>query len=140
VFWRSNDKDYYAILQVDPKAEPEVIEAAYLRLSRKYHPDNSGNPATGHRMGDINEAFRVLSDPASRRGYDLRRSLRRSRPWSSRTQDPEELVRAILPYVGIALLVFLAIRILPLFVRPPIVLAVLVAVGAAVLALKLRRR
>jgi len=49
-------------------------------------------------------------------------------------------VRAILPYVGIALLVFLAIRILPLFVRPPIVLAVLVAVGAAVLALKLRRR
>ena len=140
MFWRSNDKDYYTILQVDPKAEPEVIEAAFLRLSRKYHPDNSGNPATGHRMGDINEAFRVLSDPAGRRAYDLRRSLRLSPAWSSRSRDPEQLLRLILPYVVIALLALVAIRILPLFVRPPIVLAILLAVGAAVLAHKLRRR
>ncbi|HSD83576.1 MAG TPA: DnaJ domain-containing protein, partial [Anaerolineae bacterium] len=32
-------KNYYQILQVVPQAEPEVIEAAYRRLMRKYHPD-----------------------------------------------------------------------------------------------------
>ena len=31
--------DPYKILQVDPEAEDEVIQAAYRRLARKYHPD-----------------------------------------------------------------------------------------------------
>jgi DnaJ-class molecular chaperone len=35
------NKDYYKILQVDPSAEQEVIEAAYRRLARMYHPDIS---------------------------------------------------------------------------------------------------
>ncbi len=29
------NKNYYKILQVDPSAEPEVIKAAYKRLSLK---------------------------------------------------------------------------------------------------------
>lgn len=39
-------KDPYEILQVSKNAETEVIEAAYRRLARKYHPD--ANPATEH--------------------------------------------------------------------------------------------
>ena len=31
--------DAYKVLQVDPEAEDEVIQAAYRRLARKYHPD-----------------------------------------------------------------------------------------------------
>lgn len=31
--------DYYEILQVHVNAEPEIIKAAYKRLSIKYHPD-----------------------------------------------------------------------------------------------------
>jgi curved DNA-binding protein CbpA len=31
--------DPYKILQVDSEAEDEVIQAAYRRLARKYHPD-----------------------------------------------------------------------------------------------------
>ncbi|HUZ87547.1 MAG TPA: DnaJ domain-containing protein, partial [Candidatus Baltobacterales bacterium] len=29
------------MLQVDPSADPEVIEAAYRRLALKYHPDHN---------------------------------------------------------------------------------------------------
>ncbi len=38
--------DPYKILQVDPEAEDEVIQAAYRRLAQKYHPDRAtGNDA-----------------------------------------------------------------------------------------------
>jgi len=33
--------DCYGILQVHPKAEKEVIDAAYRKLAAKYHPDVS---------------------------------------------------------------------------------------------------
>ncbi len=63
-------KDYYAILMVHPKAEPFLIEAAYKRLAREYHPD-FGNVGSKHeKMVELNEAYAVLSDPARRRSYD----------------------------------------------------------------------
>ena len=68
-----DDKDYYRVLQVDPAAEPEVIQAAYRGLAAKYHPDRyKGSDATA-RMQRINEAYDVLSDPARRRDYDRSR-------------------------------------------------------------------
>ena len=36
--------DPYKVLQVDPEAEDEVIQAAYRRLARKYHPDLAKTP------------------------------------------------------------------------------------------------
>jgi curved DNA-binding protein CbpA len=67
--------DYYRILQVHPQAEQEVIEGAYRRLMRKYHPDsvNPGqrdNPEIQRRVREINEAYAILGDPAKRRQYD----------------------------------------------------------------------
>jgi len=32
------EKDYYAVLQVHPRAEAIVVEAAFKRLAREYHP------------------------------------------------------------------------------------------------------
>ncbi len=66
--------DYYEILQVHPKAEPEVIEAAYRRLARLYHPDVSRRPDAAERMRQINLAYEVLSDPQKRRAYDAARA------------------------------------------------------------------
>lgn len=66
--------DYYEILQVHPRAEPEVIEAAYRRLARLYHPDVSRHPDAGERMRQINLAYEVLSDPQKRRAYDAARA------------------------------------------------------------------
>jgi curved DNA-binding protein CbpA len=65
--------DFYRILQVDPQAEPEVIQAAHRTLARKYHPDIPGGSET--RMVAINQAWDVLSNPKSRNAYDQGRSI-----------------------------------------------------------------
>ena len=61
---------YYQTLQVDPAAEPEVIQAAYRRLARKYHPDSATPEASEDKMRALNEAYEVLSDPLKRQEYD----------------------------------------------------------------------
>jgi hypothetical protein len=70
--------DYYAVLQVHPDADFEVIEAAYRQLMKKHHPDMAGEDpqriATHEaRAKAINEAFRILRDPNQRRRYDYAR-------------------------------------------------------------------
>ena len=67
------EPDYYTILQVDPCAEPEVIQAAYRRLAAKYHPDVDHSPKAVGRMKLLNAAYEVLSDPVKRREYDMAR-------------------------------------------------------------------
>ena len=66
-----SEPDYYAILQVDPRAEPEVIQAAYRRLAAKHHPDVDPSPEAMERMKLLNAAYGVLSDPMKRRAYDM---------------------------------------------------------------------
>lgn len=67
--------DYYAILQVHPQAEKEVIGAAYRKLAAKYHPDVSASPDAADKMAQLNQAYEVLSDPAKRAGYDRSRGI-----------------------------------------------------------------
>lgn len=79
--------DLYKILQVDPEAEDDVIQAAYRRLARKYHPDVAPGPEAERRMSAINEAWRVLHDPTSRAAYDTDRALEsESRPGAAGSQ------------------------------------------------------
>lgn len=71
--------DYYAVLQVAPDAEQEVIEAAYRQLMRKYHPDKAGTDEDlardlNERAKMINQAYAVLRDPQQRFTYDGMRS------------------------------------------------------------------
>jgi hypothetical protein len=61
---------FYQILQVDPSADAEVIEAAFRRLAMKYHPDTSSDPEASVLMREIVEARECLSDPNCRRSYD----------------------------------------------------------------------
>jgi hypothetical protein len=63
-------RSLYEILQVDPRAEPEVLEAAFRRLARKYHPDVSHTADSVQRMKELNAAYQVLRDPARRADYD----------------------------------------------------------------------
>lgn len=77
--------DYYAILQVHVGADPEVIDAAYRQLMKKYHPDMAGGDPKAsailhERAKVINEAYSVLGDPARRRAYDVGRALGSVRP------------------------------------------------------------
>jgi diguanylate cyclase (GGDEF)-like protein len=63
--------DLYRIMQVHHLAEPEVIEGAYKRLSKKYHPDANRDAGSEEKMKQINYAYSILSDPGKRREYDL---------------------------------------------------------------------
>ncbi len=65
--------DFYGILQVDPRAEPEVVRAAYRSLARKYHPDVAGGSA--ERMVELNQAWAVLGDSRARAAYDRGRGV-----------------------------------------------------------------
>jgi curved DNA-binding protein CbpA len=65
--------DPYKILQVDPEAEDEVIQAAYRRLAQKYHPDRSAGQAAIDRMVAINAAWEAIGDPQRRASFDQAR-------------------------------------------------------------------
>lgn len=60
----------YQTLQVDPAADPDVIDAAFRRLALKHHPDRSTDPESPGRMRAILEAKGVLLDEGRRRSYD----------------------------------------------------------------------
>jgi curved DNA-binding protein CbpA len=66
--------DPYKVLQVDPEAEDEVIQAAYRRLAQKYHPDRAGDADGSARMVAINTAWEMVRDPARRAAYDAERT------------------------------------------------------------------
>lgn len=70
--------DAYKVLQVDPEAEDEVIQAAYRRLARKYHPDLAGAHAVGvdaaARMAAINAAWTLVGTRVARAAYDRSRA------------------------------------------------------------------
>lgn len=69
----SRPTDYYALLQVQPGADPEVIDAAYKALMKKVHPDR-GRTMHGHRAAALTEARGVLLDPEKRAVYDSARN------------------------------------------------------------------
>ena len=62
--------DPYRVLQVDPTADHEVIQAAYRALARRFHPDVAPDPETAQRMAAINAAFDLIRDADRRAAYD----------------------------------------------------------------------
>jgi hypothetical protein len=52
-----------------PTATRDDIRVAYRNLARQYHPDAKAD-ASATRMTEINEAWRVLSDPGRRAAYN----------------------------------------------------------------------
>lgn len=79
----------YQVLQVDPYADPDVIEAAFKRLALKYHPDRSTLPDAAARMRELIEARDVLTDKEKRRAYDISIGIkpRVERPAALRPED-----------------------------------------------------
>ena len=65
-------KDYYKILGLETsRVSIEQVKSAYRISAKKYHPDlNVGDSLAEEKIKDINEAYRILSVPASKRKYD----------------------------------------------------------------------
>jgi curved DNA-binding protein CbpA len=72
--------DYYEILQVSQNADIATIERVYRFLAKRYHPDNidTGDSDT---FRVLLEAYKTLSDPEKRAGYDARYEQVRARQW-----------------------------------------------------------
>lgn len=65
-------KDYYKILGFETnRVSLNEIKIGYREQAKKYHPDlNEGSNRAEERFKDINEAYRILSNPTSKRKYD----------------------------------------------------------------------
>lgn len=77
---------HYEVLGIAQTAGPDDVRRAYHELARRLHPDRllDVTPAelarAGGRMRDVNEAWRVLREPASRASYDRSLLPARSAP------------------------------------------------------------
>ena len=74
-------KDYYAILNIDPKATVKEIKSAYRQMALKYHPDhNPHNPNAAEQFGLVQMAYEVLGHSESRKKYDRYYTPRPQKP------------------------------------------------------------
>jgi curved DNA-binding protein CbpA len=61
----------YATLGVRRDATAQQVRRAYRRLAKRYHPDLHPDAETTTRMGRINQAWEILSNPTRRARYDV---------------------------------------------------------------------
>jgi curved DNA-binding protein CbpA len=61
-------QDHYAVLDVDPKADSDEIQAAYAKLAQRYQPKSP--TADPEKFEAVNLAYEVLSDAELRSGFD----------------------------------------------------------------------
>ena len=62
-------KDYYKILGLEStRVSINEIKIAYRAVAKKYHPDvNIGDTLAEERIKDINEAYRILVNPQTKK-------------------------------------------------------------------------
>ena len=71
------DEDFYAVLEVDPKADKAALKKAFYKMVFKYHPDRQeGDEAkalANKQSMVINNAYKVLKEENKRAAYDRQR-------------------------------------------------------------------
>lgn len=60
----------YDVLCVAPGCSLDELRVAYRQRARELHPDLGPSGDDGWAMAQVNDAWRVLSDPATRSAYD----------------------------------------------------------------------
>jgi len=86
------EPDYYEVLQLSPRADPDTVHRVFRVLAQRFHPDNrqTGDEAT---FRALTRAYEVLSDPAARAAYDAQRPEQQQRRW--KVFDSSEAARGI---------------------------------------------
>jgi molecular chaperone DnaJ len=70
------EKDYYAILGVDKKADAATIKKKYRSLARELHPDKTkGDKKLEDKFKEVSEAYEILGDDKKRAEYDQARDM-----------------------------------------------------------------
>jgi Ca-activated chloride channel family protein len=62
--------DFYRRLNIDTGASENAIKKAYRMAARKAHPDVNKNEGATQLFLDIQEAYKILSDPDMKGAYD----------------------------------------------------------------------
>ncbi len=65
--------DPYATLGIPAGASRDEAARAHRRLAKTFHPDVNPGAAAAERMRRINDAWRIVSNPARRAQYDAQR-------------------------------------------------------------------
>ena len=63
-------KNHYEVLGIDNSSTSKEIRQAFLRLSKQLHPDMNPHLSSG-AFSELNEAYSVLINTASRKEYDV---------------------------------------------------------------------
>src|SRR4051812_45768194 len=94
---------YYETLVIHKTASTAEIKAAWKRLAKLYHPDLLGDvepsvrQASEAKFKEINEAYKVLSNPAKRTLYDQRWAVAVHAEPAARAQAPAPHLRREFP-------------------------------------------
>jgi hypothetical protein len=82
-------RGYYAILGLAPSADAAAIKAIFRRKAMELHPDRNNSPNATEQFQLLNEAYGILSDPASRAQYDTM-SIESGPSTSAQAEEPPE--------------------------------------------------
>jgi DnaJ-class molecular chaperone len=63
-------RDPYDVLGVPKTASAAEIKAAFRKLAKKYHPDQSKEPKAKERFAEVGSAYEILGEEKSRRAFD----------------------------------------------------------------------
>lgn len=68
---KTEQRDYYEVLEVSKNATEDEIKKAYKRLAVKYHPDkNPGDHEAEEKFKELSNAYDTLSNPQKKEAYD----------------------------------------------------------------------
>jgi len=81
-------KNYYKVLDVDPKADEKTIKSAFYAQSKKLHPDvTPDDELAPDKFKELVEAYEVLGDTKKRQEYDNVVGTNSKEETSSSAQD-----------------------------------------------------
>ncbi|AFZ80583.1 DnaJ domain containing protein [Theileria equi strain WA] len=60
----------YDVLGIQKSSSHKEVRKAFLKLSKKYHPDLNSEPDAADKFKEINEAYEILSNNDKREAYD----------------------------------------------------------------------
>lgn len=74
-------RNFYEIMGLNETATQQEIKVKYRELARKFHPDLVPDKVLGQKVfSQINQSYRMLSDPDRRAEYDRTLSAERGEP------------------------------------------------------------